>query len=156
MFSLTTGLLRLATRIGGGGAADVDPHFTAACEKVRAESGPLAMFDFMFEAMCESKYIQRERLGLNVLFPPSKTSPFLEVTINCSKPELVAGAIHVPATFAPGATTHISAENVGFKPGLRAWGFQLRGEDYFVSCSAEDYASVEIFWGTTGSFASVH
>ena len=68
-------------------------------------------------------YIDQERLAYNVIFPAVRSVErygcSLEVTINCSKPELKQGQQRPKNVLAPGATTPISAENVGFKPGLR-------------------------------------
>jgi len=94
------------------------------------------MMAYMTEHMCQTLYIVKERLAFNVIFPPvSDVEGYgcsLEVTINCSKPELKPGEQRPKNVLAPGATTPISAENVGFKPGLRAWGCQVRGRDFFV------------------------
>ena len=90
----------------------------------------------MYDVSVQSDYIQAERLKLNVLFPPRSVPGYhdisLEVTINCSKPEFVPGAPVVPQPLGPNAQCVLCYENVGFKPGLRAFELLLNNRPFFI------------------------
>lgn len=104
-----------------------DPMFRVVTDQHRwlrsafsRAAGHFAAFDFMFEHMSSTGYVQAERLQYNVIFPVQDEPRYkcrLELTINCSKPELKAapggaGVTRKPTLLAPGAHCVIAAEQV--------------------------------------------
>lgn len=113
----------------------VDPEFQPRCEEIRKSQGHLAMLQFLFQEMCHNRYIQEERLLLNIIFPPKQCQRYqarLQCSINCSKPEIKATDKKIARNLAPNAQCVICKENVGFKPGLRGWSLNIGGRDFFL------------------------
>lgn len=139
---------------GGSGGALVDPEFTALCDAELASAGPAAALGFMFKEMCRTGYIAEERLSLNANFAPQsvvwrtaslegeEASCTLEVSINCSKPELAVGVVRKSTPLAPGASCVICPENVGHKPGLRGWSLIVGGRPFFLQCPPYPYCEL--------------
>eukprot|EP00037_Helgoeca_nana_P001982 m.30915 g.30915 ORF g.30915 m.30915 type:complete len:430 (+) comp12265_c0_seq2:278-1567(+) len=142
--------------------------FSALCDAELAAHGPEAALGFMFKEMCRTEYIVEERLAYNINFPP-QTVPWrrqgdadargssgdlsrsserteadvhecvLEVSINCSKPEIAVGVVRKPTPLAPDASCVICPENVGHKPGLMAWKVTVGGRPFFLQCPPYPY-----------------
>jgi hypothetical protein len=68
-----------------------------------------------------------------------------KVSINCSKPELKGGAtgvIRAPTVLPDGAKCVLCREQVGFKPGLRAWDVSVGGRPFFLQCPPYPYCAL--------------
>ncbi|KNC86088.1 hypothetical protein SARC_01747 [Sphaeroforma arctica JP610] len=116
--------------------AATQAEFQVLCDTVRKEYGTSCLWRYIYEWCLCSEYISEERLSYNIVYKPSTVNDFgvpLQVTINRSKPEIVAGQKSV-SSLAPGAQCVICFENVASagKPGLRAYEFVLNGRSFFV------------------------
>eukprot|EP01133_Synstelium_polycarpum_P013247 gene13247-15567_t len=103
-----------------------------------ASSGWRACMKHLYDFSTANGYIQEERLALNIILPKYldhdfKPVPF-QVTINCSKPEIIVGQTPAAAHYSNFAgQCVICFENVGSEKrlGLRAYEFECNGKKFF-------------------------
>lgn len=129
----------LPTRVGG--------QFAAECDAVCATDGPRKALAHMHAQMAQSGYIQAERLKLNLFFAPQPAPGFegsctLEVSINCSKPEIIAGVARPKPPMPAGAQCVICPQHIGVKPGLRGWDVQVDGRPFFIQAPPYPYCEL--------------
>eukprot|EP00039_Didymoeca_costata_P030991 m.32559 g.32559 ORF g.32559 m.32559 type:complete len:409 (-) comp8427_c0_seq1:192-1418(-) len=121
-----------------GSTTSKQDAFQQECEKIRLSQGHFKMLSHIFACNCNTRYIQEERLKLNILFPPRTCTDFpnskLEVSINCSKPEIKESEKKnkPKPKLPPGAKCVICFEHVGVKPGLLAWNLVVNKRDFFL------------------------
>eukprot|EP01135_Chromosphaera_perkinsii_P011224 Nk52_evm5s2367 gene=Nk52_evmTU5s2367 len=116
-------------------------EYNTKCSEALDKLGVAGWLQFMFDYAVENGYISEERLKLDKVFPCWTDNPFqvpLQVTVNCSKPELLPGQSAV-RVLAKGAQCPICFENANFKPGLRAFELLLNGRDFFVQLPPYPY-----------------
>eukprot|EP01134_Creolimax_fragrantissima_P003593 CFRG3593T1 len=121
-------------------------QFQTNCEHVRESHGTDALWRYMYECCLCSGYISEERLAYNIIYNTSSANAFgvpLQVTINRSKPEIIAEQAEKSCVLARGAQCVICFENVSSKdkPGLRAYEFVLNGRNFFAQYPPYPYCS---------------
>ena len=125
-------------RVGG--------QFAAECDAIYATDGPRKALSHVHAQMVQTGYIQAERLKLNLFFAPQPAPGFegctLEVSINCSKPEIVAGVARPKPPMPAGARCVICPQHIGVKPGLRGWDVQVAGRPFFIQAPPYPYCEL--------------
>eukprot|EP01132_Coremiostelium_polycephalum_P002250 gene2250-2773_t len=94
--------------------------------------------EFLYRYSTKTRYIQEERLLLNIKYPPYldhqyQPVPF-QVNINCSKPEIIHGQTPTASNYLNfEGKCVICFENVGSekRKGLRAFQFECNGKQFF-------------------------
>ncbi|GAM23951.1 hypothetical protein SAMD00019534_071260 [Acytostelium subglobosum LB1] len=107
-------------------------------DKVLATSGWRDCMTFLYDLSTSYGYIQEERLLLNIILPKYTKHNYqpmqFEVTINCSKPEIIAGVTPQTSNYLNfEGQCVICFENVGSakRKGLRAFEFECNGRQFF-------------------------
>ncbi|KYQ99766.1 hypothetical protein DLAC_03711 [Tieghemostelium lacteum] len=94
--------------------------------------------EHLYQYSCTSGYIQEDRLKLNIIYPVFLQHNYgkvpFQVTINCSKPEIIAGVKTQSINYLNyQGQCVICFENIGSqsRKGLRCFEFQCNGKQFF-------------------------